>query len=80
MVNTAPRRALGRAIAAAGGQAALARAVGVAQPTIHDWLNRNGRVPAERVLAVEEASGVSRHELRPDIYPPEKARAVGAAP
>jgi hypothetical protein len=46
----------------------LAMAVGVKHPTIHSWL-RAGRVPAERVLAVEAATGVSRHELRPDIYP-----------
>ena len=28
------------------------------------------RVPAERVLEVERLTGVSRHELRPDLYPP----------
>lgn len=27
------------------------------------------RLPAEHVLAVEAATGVSRHLLRPDIYP-----------
>lgn len=27
------------------------------------------RVPAERVLDVERITGVSRHELRPDLYP-----------
>jgi DNA-binding transcriptional regulator YdaS (Cro superfamily) len=28
------------------------------------------RVPAERVLEVEQLSGISRHELRPDVYGP----------
>jgi DNA-binding transcriptional regulator YdaS (Cro superfamily) len=32
------------------------------------------KVPAERVLLIEAATGgrVSRHELRPDLYPLEK--------
>jgi len=67
--------ALERAVALAGGQAALARLVGVRQPHIWNWLHRNGRVPAERVIAVEAATGVPRHELRPDIYPPENQAA-----
>lgn len=46
----------------------LAMAVGVKHPTIHSWM-RTGRVPAGRVLAVERVTGISRHELRPDIYP-----------
>lgn len=29
------------------------------------------RLPAEHVLAVEAMTGVSRHNLRPDIYPRE---------
>lgn len=56
---------LEKAIAAAGGVRALARRLGVSQPTISNWK----RVPAERVLTVEELTGVARHELRPDIYP-----------
>lgn len=47
----------------------LARMVGVKHPTIHSWL-RTGRIPAERVLAVEAATGISRYQLRPDIYGP----------
>ena len=56
---------LEKAIAAAGGVRALARLLGVSQPTISNWK----RVPAERVLSVEELTGVARHQLRPDIYP-----------
>ncbi len=57
-----------RAVAAVGTTARLARMVGVTGPAVLKW-RRSGRVPAERVLAVEAASGVPRHELRPDLYP-----------
>jgi TorA maturation chaperone TorD len=52
------------AIEAAGGIAQLARKVGVAQPSISNW----SKVPAQRVIAVENATGVSRKVLRPDLY------------
>ena len=52
-------------MAAAGGISALARAVGVAQPSVSNWR----RVPAERVLAVEAVTAVPRQVLRPDLYP-----------
>jgi TorA maturation chaperone TorD len=55
---------LNLAIKAVGGVAALARSVGVSQPAVSAW----ERVPPERVLAVEAASGVSRDLLRPDLY------------
>lgn len=53
----------------AGSQAALGRICGRTQPTVWHWLNRAKRLPAQHVLQVEEATGVSRHALRPDIYP-----------
>jgi TorA maturation chaperone TorD len=43
---------------------ALARKLGVAQPSVSNW----SRVPAERVIAVEAATGVPRAVLRPDLY------------
>jgi TorA maturation chaperone TorD len=55
---------LNLAIAAAGGVAQLARKVGIAQPSASNW----SRVPAERVIEVEAATGVSREILRPDLY------------
>lgn len=64
-------RALKRAIAACGGPKALAGQVGVTAQAICQW----DEVPPLRVIAVERASGVPRYELRPDIYPPEQARA-----
>ena len=55
---------LERAIDAAGGVAQLARKIGIAQPSVSNW----NRVPAQRVIAVEGATGVSRTVLRPDLY------------
>lgn len=63
------------AINAAGGQTQLAKRISellnkpVKQQQIWNWLNRNKRVPADKVLVVEQASGVSRSKLRPDLYP-----------
>ncbi|MBR1219108.1 helix-turn-helix domain-containing protein [Bradyrhizobium sp. U87765 SZCCT0131] len=62
--------ALQRACDAVGGQKALAARLGTSQSKVWYWLARSRRgVPGEFVLAVEAASGVSRHDLRPDIYP-----------
>ena len=52
------------AIRAAGGVSELARRLGISQPSVSNW----DRIPAERVLAVESATGVSRAVLRPDLY------------
>lgn len=62
---------LERAKERAGGQAALAKLIGVTAQAISQW----DEVPPLRVLDVERASGVSRHELRPDLYPVEEVRA-----
>jgi DNA-binding transcriptional regulator YdaS (Cro superfamily) len=71
MVNTRP---LETAIARAGSQSALARAIGVPQPYVWRWLRqRGGVVPAEAAIAIEKAVGVPRHELRPDLWSKESA-------
>ncbi|MCB2109313.1 MAG: helix-turn-helix domain-containing protein, partial [Rhodobacteraceae bacterium] len=61
--------ALERAIVEAGGVAALARAINVTPQAVSQW----DRIPAERVIAVETATNgkVTRHQLRPDLYPAE---------
>jgi len=58
--------ALGRTIKAAGGVSNLAAKLKTTPQVIVHWRARG--VPAERVLDVEEATGVTRHELRPDIF------------
>jgi TorA maturation chaperone TorD len=55
---------LQQAIRAVGGVTELARRIGISQPSISNW----SRVPAERVLAVEAATGIGRETLRPDLY------------
>src|SRR6202171_3730322 len=57
---------LEQAIKAAGGVASLARAIGIAQPSVSAW----SRIPAERVLTVEPLTRVHRSTLRPDLYGP----------
>ena len=49
----------------------MAAAFGVNKSTVLRW--EMGRVPADRVLDVERATGISRHELRPDLYPQDHA-------
>jgi len=58
-----------RAIKASGGLGALAKAFGISPQAVDKW--RRGGVPAERVLSLEEISGVPRTALRPDLYPAE---------
>lgn len=60
--------ALMHAVDVLGGQTAAAKKLGVTQQAVQYWI-KQGRVPPLRVLALEEASGVSRKALRPDIYP-----------
>jgi TorA maturation chaperone TorD len=57
-------RGLQEAIRAVGGVTELARRIGISQPSVSNWT----RVPAERVLQVESASGIARATLRPDLY------------
>ncbi|MBM3571844.1 MAG: molecular chaperone [Alphaproteobacteria bacterium] len=56
---------LAEAIGAAGGIGALARALGISQPSVSNWQ----QVPPNRVIAIETATGIPRHVLRPDLYP-----------
>jgi TorA maturation chaperone TorD len=65
VAGTGTREAgLERALVSIGGVSLLARAIGVSQPAVSGWK----RVPPDRVLAVEAATGIPRTELRPDIY------------
>ena len=48
----------------------LAEALGVRKQAISGWK----RVPVERVLVIEKLTGVVKHVLRPDIYPPPAAK------
>ena len=64
---------------AAGSDSQMARDLGVPQSTMWRWLNQSKQLPAEYVLKAERLYGVSRSELRPDIYPIERRRGRRAA-
>ena len=57
---------LKRATDLVGGPTKLARLIGIQQPSLYSWR----LIPANRVIAIERVTGIPRHELRPDIYPP----------
>lgn len=59
--------ALAEAKRAVRGNTGLAEALPgkISPQAISQWR----QVPAERVLDVERVTGVSRHRLRPDLYP-----------
>lgn len=67
--------ALRRAKDILGSEYAVAEVVGVKQPSVNYILNSGKKVPAEWCLAIERATEgqVTRHELRPDLYPDEAA-------
>lgn len=53
-----------KAISEAGGGAALAAKLGITRQAVYQW----DRVPPQHVLDVERVTGVSRHQLRPDLF------------
>lgn len=55
------------AIRKSGSASALGSAIGVSKMAVSLW-RKNG-VPADRVLSIFNATGVTPHELRPDLYP-----------
>lgn len=74
--------ALQKAVELAGGQSSLARALGVKQQHVWNWLHRDRKPAAEYVLAIESAveGKVSRYDLRPDVFgPPPQSAAQGRA-
>lgn len=67
--------ALARAVRIAGSQVAFGKLIGKRQSVVRDWLRYGRLLPLEHVLTIEAATGVPRHELRPDL-----ADLVGANP
>ncbi|MBD3844246.1 helix-turn-helix domain-containing protein [Bosea sp. SSUT16] len=56
--------ALRKAIEAAGGPVALSRELGVSSQAIAQWK----QAPPLRVIDIERITGISRHDLRPDVF------------
>jgi DNA-binding transcriptional regulator YdaS (Cro superfamily) len=69
--------ALDEAKKAVGGNTGLARALDgeITPQAISQWK----QVPAERTIDVERVTGISRHRLRPDLYPMPAAEPERAA-
>ena len=67
--NATPFESLQAAVTRAGSQSAMARLCGVSQTAVWKWIQSGKRLPAEHCLIVERETGVSKHLLRPDIYP-----------
>jgi DNA-binding transcriptional regulator YdaS (Cro superfamily) len=55
------------AIAEAGGGSKLAELLGITPAAVSLWK----QIPVKHVLTIERELGIPRHELRPDVYPPE---------
>ncbi len=82
-----PHDALKGVVERIGSQSATGRMLGVSQAAVWEWLKKGKALPAEHVLTAERETGVSRHDLRPDLYPREPHElpdmaidAVGAEP
>jgi DNA-binding transcriptional regulator YdaS (Cro superfamily) len=61
--------ALKQAIERAGGQSAFARLLDVGQSTVHFWLTESKKgLPAHLCDKIEKATGISKADLRPDVF------------
>ncbi len=59
---------LARAVRVANGQSAFGRIIGRSQSYVYKLLRSGKSLPAEHVAAAEAATGVSKYDLRPDLY------------
>ncbi|UMB78842.1 helix-turn-helix domain-containing protein [Dickeya fangzhongdai] len=63
-------KALDKAICNMGSATKLAETLGVSPMAISHWKKRHrGIIPSNHVLQIYQATGVTPHELRPDLYP-----------
>lgn len=51
-----------------GRQADLARKLGVSPQAVNQWVKGRRPVPVRLALAIERETGISRHDLRPDVF------------
>ncbi len=56
-------------IKAGGGPSRIGRQLGLHHASVIEW-RKAGQVPVAHVLKLEEITGIPRHQMRPDIYPP----------
>lgn len=61
---------LDKAITAAGNQGKLASLLGISTQSVNRWKKKyKGVIPPDRVIQVFSVTGVTPHELRPDLHP-----------
>lgn len=72
MSSAAMQRAVDEAVRRKGSRTAVAAALGITRQAMDDW----DQVPVKRAAALEHLSGVSRCEMRPDIWRPETTKAT----
>lgn len=63
-------RPIDKAIEASGGQAELARRIGVSLQAVYQWHKGTRPVPPGRCIPIEQATGgaITRYELRRDVF------------
>lgn len=63
-------KALDKAIHNAGSATKLAEMLGISSMAISHWKRRyTGVIPSIHILPIYHSTGVTPHELRPDLYP-----------
>ncbi|WP_298233621.1 Cro/CI family transcriptional regulator [uncultured Azohydromonas sp.] len=62
-----------------GGQAGLARYLGVSPQAVSQWVTGRRPVPPKHALAIERATGVPSAQLRPDVFGAQEQGASHAA-
>jgi DNA-binding transcriptional regulator YdaS (Cro superfamily) len=72
-MNVTGMNALRRAVEFLGNQTVAAKVVGVSPQAVSEMLRKGRRVPAGWCLPLESATAgrITRHDLRPDLYPRE---------
>lgn len=71
-------RPIDRVIEVLGGPSKTASAFNIDNPSVvMNWRNR-GQVPFNRVIEAEALTGISRHDLRPDIFGPAPKQGAAA--
>lgn len=66
------KKTVKRVIKAAGGASELARKLSISRAAVAQWKH----IPIQRVSEIEKITGISRHDLRPDIFSESSDRAA----
>ena len=74
------RAAFLSAVRIAKGQVPFAKICHCTQGNVSQLIRRGSLLPGRFVLNVEAATGISRHSLRPDIYPFQSPKWIGFDP